>query len=98
MKGVFDDDGFLVVAGGCDGSVGSAAVGVAEVVVVPESPPAGTGRPPSLASLPHAASRRTPVSTATGRANLRTDDIPSVSSDWTVTTMAGRSAACRSAR
>ena len=52
--------------------------GVLEVVV-PESPPAGWGRPPSLPSLPpHEVSSRTPASTATGRANLRTGGIPSI--------------------
>ena len=73
----------LAVVVGCDGSVVGSLVPVDGVleVVVPESPPAGTGRPPSLESLPpQAESSRTPASAAAGRANLRTDDIPSVSS------------------
>src|SRR5215211_124821 len=57
------------------------ALGVLDVVVESPLPPTGTGRPPSLASLPPQAVRsRTPARTAVGRARLRTGDIPSGSS------------------
>jgi hypothetical protein len=61
-----------VVAGPEDGSDDGAVDGVLDVVV-PDSPPTGTGRPPSLESLLQALNSSTPTIAKAGRANLRTD-------------------------
>src|SRR6266511_2376161 len=98
-------DGLVVVAG-CVAPVLVSVLVVDGVldVVVPETPPTGTGRLPSFVSPPpHAVSKRTPASTAAGRARLRTGDVPSGSSgsvscwgsrsaSWTGSPTASRSA------